>query len=201
MKIKKILILGSTHLTKLTCNLLSDHYNLVGYVSADRHPLTVKMNLPKVTEDIEHDIKLSIQYTEKVLNIKKSFNLHTGLLPKWGGCDILYHTIKDKSDNYTFEQGMTFHKMTNKFDYGPIISKATYPVLENDTMQDLYGKIEACLPSFALSSIKLLETMSENEVNECYSERPRIFKRGWIDPVDSKMYSETLSKLKNKLNI
>jgi len=199
MKIKKILILGSTHLTKLTCDLLSDYYDLVGYVSADRHPLTTKMNLPKVTGDVKHDIKLSIQYTEKVLNVEKSFNIHTGLLPKWGGCDILYHTIKDRSDNYTFEQGMTFHKMTNKFDYGPIISKITYPVFESDTMEDLYNKIEACLPSFSLSSIKLLETINENKINECYSEKPRIFKRGEINPADSKMYSKTLVNLKNKI--
>ena len=67
--IKKILILGSTHLTKLACDELSNHYVLVGYVSTDLHPLTVDMNLPRVKEDEDfpdYDIKLSIQYTKKV---------------------------------------------------------------------------------------------------------------------------------------
>ena len=132
MKIKKILIYGSAHLTKVTCDLLKDYYELVGHIPSSNAVIGSKMTLPIVDENIEHDIKLSLQYNKKLLNLDKAFNVHTGLLPRWGGVDILYHTLKEKSK----EQGLTFHRMTDKFDDGQVISKMTYPVYENDTMVD-----------------------------------------------------------------
>ena len=138
------------------------------------------------------------QFFEKMTNIENAYNVHTGLLPSWGGVDILYHTIKDRNESYIFEQGLTFHKMSKKFDYGSIISKITYPVNENDTMVDLYDRITQCFPAFVLGGLKLLESFNENDINKCYKEKPRVFKRGKIDDRDTELYRETLRILKRK---
>ena len=198
MKINKILIYGSAHLTEETCNLLKNHYDLVGYIPSVNPVIAGNIDLPIVDENIQHDIKLSLQYNKRITNIENAYNVHTGLLPSWGGVDILYHTIKDRKESYIFEQGLTFHKMSDDFDYGPIISKVTYPVYEDDTMVDLYDRITKCFPSFVLSGLKLLESLDEHQVNNSYKEKPRVFKRGNIDDMDSKLYEDTLKKLKRK---
>ena len=131
-------------------------------------------------------------------NIKNAYNVHTGLLPSWGGVDILYHTVKNRNESYIFEQGITFHKMTEKLDYGPIISKLSYPIIDNDTIITLYDRITQCFPSFVLSSLKLLETFGIKQVSECYKEKPRIFKRNNIDEGDTELYRNTLKILKDK---
>jgi methionyl-tRNA formyltransferase len=198
VKINKILIYGSAHLTEETCNLLKNHYDLVGYIPSVNPVIAGNIDLPIVDENIQHDIKLSLQYNKRITNIENAYNVHTGLLPSWGGVDILYHTIKDRKESYIFEQGLTFHKMSDDFDYGPIISKVTYPVYEDDTMVDLYDRITKCFPSFVLSGLKLLESLDEHQVNNSYKEKPRVFKRGNIDDMDSKLYEDTLKKLKRK---
>ena len=70
--------------------------------------------------------------------------------------------------------------MSEDFDCGNIISKITYPVLLSDTVLDLYKRLDSIFPYFVLSSLKLLETLEEDDVDECYAEKPRIFKRGKI---------------------
>lgn len=198
MKINKILIYGSAHLTEETCNLLKNHYDLVGHIPSVNPVIAGNIDLPIVDENIQHDIKLSLQYNRRITNIENAYNVHTGLLPLWGGVDILYHTIRDRKESYIFEQGLTFHKMSDDFDYGPIVSKVTYPVYEDDTMVDLYDRITKCFPSFVLSGLKLLESLDEHQVNNSYKEKPRVFKRGNIDDMDSKLYKDTLKKLKRE---
>lgn len=91
----RILIYGSTYLTEICVKQLKkDGYNLVGYIPSENPTFRGKVPLPIVDETIEHDIKLSIQYDKKMITHKDAFNLHTGLLPEYGGCSILYHTIK-----------------------------------------------------------------------------------------------------------
>ena len=188
----KILIYGSAHLTSETCKVLKDHYDLVGHIPSVNPVIAGDMELPIVTEDVDHDIKLSLQYNVKMQNIENAYNVHTGLLPLWGGQDILYHTIKEKAKR----QGLTFHKMSKDFDYGNIISKITYPVLEGDDMIDLYSKMTAIFPGFVLSSLKLLENLGNENVNRCQKKRPRLFKRGNIDASDMNVYKETLPILR-----
>ena len=192
MKINKILIYGSAHLTAKTCSLLKHHYELVGHVPSVNPVIAGNMELPIVDDTIEHDIKLSLQYNRKMNNVKNAFNIHTGLLPDWGGQDILYHTLKLNSK----EQGLTFHKMTSEYDYGQIISKITYPVLKNDTMIDLYNRMTCCFPGFVLSSLKLLESMSEKQVSSCIKIKPRLFNRGKIEKKDMDLYKKTLPTLR-----
>ena len=195
MEIKKILIYGSTYLTKVTCDLLENHYELVGHIPSNNPVIGSEMTLPIVDESVNHDIKLSLQYNRRLLNLENAFNVHTGLLPEWGGTDILYHTLKENSK----EQGLTFHKMTEIFDKGPIISKMTYPVFKEDTMVELYGRLIQIAPAFVLGSLKLLESIPT--VDECYAETPQMYKRGNIDETDLEVYNNTIPNIKKMYNI
>jgi methionyl-tRNA formyltransferase len=193
VKIKKILIYGSSSLAEKSVGVLRDEYDLVGHIPSENAVIRGSIDLPVVDENVDHDIKLSLQYNKKILNIENAFNVHTGLLPMYGGVDILYHTLES---NFAYEQGLTFHKMSRDFDYGNIISKATYPVLLSDTVLDLYKRLDSIFPYFVLSSLKLLETLEEDDVDECYAEKPRIFKRGKIKEGDETVYSNTLLELR-----
>ncbi len=195
MKIEKILIYGSSSLAEKTISVLEKEYELVGHVPSENPVIAGKVNLPVVDESVDHDIKLSLQYNKRINNIENAFNVHTGLLPMYGGVDILYHTLKSFG---VYEQGITFHKMSRDFDYGQIISKVTYPACSRDTVLDLYKRLDAICPNFVLSSLKLLEILSEDDINKCYAEKPRIFKRGKIDPEDDQEYKETLVELRNQ---
>ena len=143
-------------------------------------------------KNCKYDILLSIQYDKIIKKTKKAFNFHTGLLPSYGGVDILYHTLKNKEK----EQGITFHKITKNLDCGPVISKITYPVAEDDGVEKLYKKLLAIAPFFVLSCLNLLEVMSENEINNCYSMKPKIYKSSQIDLNDRERYKKTGLRLK-----
>jgi len=173
----KILIYGSTYLTAAVCELLRQHqdeFTLVGYIPSIFARIPGRMPpISLATKDAEHHIKLSIQYDYKIEDIDNAYNVHTGLLPKWGGCNILSHTLK----NGNTEQGATFHRMGKNFDHGPLISKITYPVFQHDTIVDLYGRLAVILPPFTLSCLRLLKTLSEEQISECPILKPTIYKR------------------------
>ncbi len=173
MKIDKILILGSTLLAEKVVDKLSNYYDLVGYVPSIDPTIEGKIKLPPKTIDASCDIKISLQYNKIIKNPKNIFNLHTGLLPKYGGVNILSHTIKNKEK----EQGLTFHKMGNKLDYGPIISKISYPVLSEDSVEDLYKRQLLLAPDFLLSCLELLKNINEKQIDNCLKEKPILYKR------------------------
>lgn len=193
MKINKILIYGSSHLTVEACKILKNHYNLVGHIPSKDPVIAGIMDIPVVSDTVEHDIKLSLQYNRRMENVENAFNVHTGLLPNWGGQDILYHTLRQKAP----EQGLTFHKMTPYFDYGEIISKSSYMVYENDTMVDLYGRMTQLFPSFVLGSLKLLESLSQKQIESSPKMQPILYKRGQINLANMQEYKNTLPKLKS----
>tara|TARA_R110001592_G_scaffold362080_1_gene674846 strand:- start:3835 stop:4422 length:588 start_codon:yes stop_codon:yes gene_type:complete len=184
MNINKILICGSSYLTKKIVDFISPYYNLVGYIPSKSHLFNTEIDLPIVDFNVEYDIILSLQFDQKIKDTKNSYNLHTGILPQWGGCDILYHTLKSN----VIEQGLTFHKITSEFDKGPIISKTTYPIFQEDKMIDLYRRMMKISPSFTLSSLKLLEILESPE--NCPILEPTLYKRGNIEENDKEIYSK-----------
>lgn len=177
MKLKRILILGSSHLTQLVVDRLHEErgVELVGYVPSKRPTFPGKLwPLKQVEiEDVTYDIALSIQYDRKIPSPDRIFNLHTGLLPEYGGLDILRHTINENAK----EQGLTFHKMVDEYDAGPIISKVSYPVLPSDGIMDLYKKQAIIAPGFVTGCLHLLKRMTWEEVDQCAAYEPRLLKR------------------------
>lgn len=191
-----ILIYGSTFLTGKVCAHLIEkekHIHLVGYIPNTKEPTVPGvMPIDKTSETVPHDIKISIQYDAKIVAIENSYNVHTGLLPLWGGSDILYHTLKRKARM----QGLTFHKMSERFDYGPIVSKITYPVFPEDTILDLYERLALICPYFVASSIRLLQSIGIQKSNQCIKKKPTFYRRGNIAPEDIAEYLHTKAKLR-----
>lgn len=196
----RILIYGSTKLTELCCKKIieSKRYEIVGYIENIREPL-VRGNMGFIKkienqEDVEFDIFLSIQYDKIIEKTEKGYNLHTGLLPEWGGRDIFLYTIKEKAK----EQGLTFHKMVKKLDSGPIISKISYPVSRFDDESDLYDRQLFIAPNFIISCLILLEKINSKIINEINQIKPRIFVKNSF-PLDmSDHYKFISNKIKEK---
>jgi len=171
----KIVILGSSYLTELVVERLKNEYCLVGHIPSKDTTIPGNIDLPVLNSlEIEHDIKLSVQYDQKLVDIDRAYNVHTGLLPEYGGCDILAHTLA----NGDREQGITFHKLTDKFDAGPVVSKTTYPVFKEDTPFNLYRRLAVIIPGFVHSSLELLRTLSEEQIVSCFKYPPRMYRRG-----------------------
>lgn len=184
----RILVYGNTYLTELCVNqLIKDGYNLVGYIPSENPTFIGKINLPIVKETIDHDIKLSIQYDKKLITIKDAYNLHTGLLPDYGGCGILYNTIKNKD----MEQGLTLHKMGENFDEGAIISKITYPVLETDKVSDLYMRMCTIAPKFLSNALQIIQVHGETK-------KPRLFTK---DSIPNEQSEEDTKEIKRRLSV
>jgi hypothetical protein len=187
----KILIYGSTYFTEVIVNKIKDKFDLIGYIPSKNPIFPGNIDLKIVNEEVEYDIGLCLQYDGKIKDNEKCFNLHTGLLPDYGGCDIFLHTLINKE----LYQGLTFHKITDKFDYGPIVSKITYPVFKNDTALTLYKRLCLLAPEFAENSIYLLKNIGLKNVNKCKSFKPKIYKRGKFNSKYRKLYIESYNEI------
>jgi methionyl-tRNA formyltransferase len=151
------------------------------------------MPVSEVSTDAPHELKLSIQYDHKIpLDSRPGFNLHTGLLPDWGGTDILYHTLRQGARS----QGLTFHQMTDQFDQGPIVSTVSYPVLRGDDMVSLYRRMALLAPGFLLSCMAILDDLGLDNVTGCPIHPPTLYRRGEIAPGDCEIYKQTPSRLR-----
>ena len=190
----KILVFGSTFLTEIACRhlLKTGKHELVGHIPNSRR-ITVpgNMPIPETSLASECDIILSIQYDRIINDVEKSFNVHTGLLPQYGGVDILYHTLK----NGEAEQGITFHKITEALDFGPIVSRISYPVFESDTVVDLYKKMAFILPSFVESALDILEIITPGGAAKCHMIEPITYKSNQIADEDKETYRENKDKI------
>ncbi len=170
----RILLLGSTVLSACVEASLPE---VVGHIPSTRPAFPGKMKSPVVSETMPHDIKLSVQYDRRLEDTRNAYNLHTGLLPDYGGTGILHHTI----ENNAREQGLTFHMMTSRLDSGPILSKITYPVLPSDGIVELYRRLMAIAPPFVRSSLALLPLVDLSLVE---AKKARLYKRADIKNVD-----------------
>jgi hypothetical protein len=150
----KILLYGSSYLTE-RCEkaLLTRGHIIVGHVPCHSPSFPGQMRSAPVSEDEPHDIRLSILYDRLIKKIDNGYNVHPGLLPRWAGCDILYHTITEGAR----VQGITFHRLDKDFDSGPIIRRASYPVHPRDTIADLYKQLTYRMPRFVVQCIDMLE--------------------------------------------
>ena len=172
-----ILIYGSSFLTELVVNRLKkEPLDLIGYVPCVGSPtIPGNIDLPKISQDewVQPDIAISIQYDRIIPVNEYTFNLHTGLLPEFGGRDILRHTLKENKD----EQGLTFHQIDENYDSGKIISKITYPVVEGDDERQLYKRQCCIAPDFVISCLKLISCMRDSQIKKCHSKPPRLLER------------------------
>lgn len=188
----RILMYGSTALSEAVCHLLiGNGYDVIGYVPSVAAVFPARrMPVPPVNENnqiIQHDLKLSIQHDRKIVHNGIGYNLHTGILPRWAGCDILHHTLAEGADR----QGLTFHQLTDEYDVGPIVSWLTYPVLPFDTVVDLYTRMLALAPGFVLSCLRMIEICGHEGIRAfSIFHEPKTYRRGRVDDDARKKYIE-----------
>lgn len=180
----RIQIYGSTYITEQVVKLLKQHYKLVGYVPSVKPDFPGKIDLPEGV--FPHDIKLSIQYDKKLEDTKNAYNLHTGILPDYGGCNILYHVLKNGEKEY----GITFHKMAEEYDSGEILAKISVPIMSKDKEIDLYKRLARIAPAFALACLRLIPITGEKKT-------PTVYKRSDINPEASQKNREDISQFIN----
>ncbi len=104
-------------------------------------------NLPPETiieENMENcDIFISIFYNKLVpidfiTARKKCFNFHGGIAPEYRGSGTINWAII----NGEKETGITLHEIDAQIDHGPIIDIQKIQILENDTAESIYKKME-----------------------------------------------------------
>jgi methionyl-tRNA formyltransferase len=78
-------------------------------------------------------------------------NQHPGLLPRHRGPIPLAWTLRDGDDVF----GITWHRMDESFDTGPILAQTTIPVLDDETTIDELG------PRLGAAAISLLPRVFE----------------------------------------
>lgn len=179
----KIQLYGSTILSAIVAKyLLKAGFDVVGYVPSNA---TFPGDMPVPEGEFPHDIKLSVQYDKKLPADDKTYNIHTGILPEYGGCNILSHTIKNK-EKY---QGMTFHKVNDTFDGGKVLCSMRYPVLSTDSVKDLYYKMRSTIGPFSVLCMETVEW-------DGHEHKPVIYKRSDLDEVTQRLHIE---EIKNSL--
>lgn len=194
----KVLIYGSTLLTQKAVELLktaAPEVDLVGFVKSRNPTVAGKVALTEVQEEAlpKHDIKLILGYDLYIKDWQNCYNVHPGLLPEYGGCDILHHTVVNKDT----QQGLTFQKTEADWDSGPIISKIGYTVLPTDTVMDLYTRTLSIYPAFVLSALKLLTSLPPGFVDGLpKAPTPCIYRRGKIADAHKQMYADNFELLK-----
>jgi Methionyl-tRNA formyltransferase len=91
------------------------------------------------------DFLFSIQYRslikEPILAIpaRGSFNLHFGMLPRYGGCYPVAWAILNGEEI----AGVTLHHMTPRFDDGDIVAQRSVPITDNTTARELFDALSA----------------------------------------------------------
>ena len=193
----RIVLLGSTPVTAACASrlLYDGKHEIVGYAPSHNPTIRGRMHplIQVVPIDTECDLRLSIQYDRRLVPDGKTGNIHTGLLPSWGGSDILYHTLREGAET----QGLSFHLINDVMDGGPLIATCSYPVLPGDTIPALYQRMLLMAPGFVSGCVDLVEVVGLEALAECPAEGPFVYnKRGEIRPEDRAWYARTLEMIK-----
>ena len=118
----------------------------------------------------------------KFLNIKnmKFINIHASLLPKWRGAAPIQRSIM----NLDKETGISIMKIIPKLDAGPIMLKSKIKITKNLNYEDLSKKLSNLGAETILKSLDLIESNSENFVDQIEKEATYAKK---IDKKESKI--------------
>jgi len=191
----RVLIYGSTYLTQKCVEYLlryPGNYELIGYIPAPYPTVPGIIPLPLVFTSEPHDIGINLGYEQRIDPWDNVYNIHPGLLPEFGGCDLLHHTVVQQK----IEQGITFQKMEESFDSGPILAKVTYPVFRDDDVLSLWQRVLRLYGPFVRYCLELLETFPLEKIVERPCIIPRRYKRGKIQEKYRIMYQNDIRRLK-----
>ena len=162
------------------------------HISAEE--LNLKIKTPKnIDEEFEYlkelnlDLGIVVAYGQilpkKVLNLsKKGFlNIHASLLPKWRGAAPIQRSILSNEK----ETGVSFMKINEKLDSGPICSKYKIEISDQDNTEILSEKLSN------LSAEKIFENVQKILKDEAIFE----------DQNEAKAtYAKKIKKIEGKIN-
>ena len=138
------------------------------YIKSPIHKCAEELNLAiktpkKIDEEFEYFKKLNLDLVivvaygqlipKKILNLsKKGFlNIHASLLPKWRGAAPIQRSILNNEK----KTGISFMKIDEKLDSGPVCNKYSIDILDQDNAEILSKKLSY------LSTEKILENVQK----------------------------------------
>jgi methionyl-tRNA formyltransferase len=128
------------------------------------------------------DFLFSIQYGPLIrapilaLPPRGAFNLHFGLLPEYSGCYPVAWALL----NGETEAGVTLHHMTEAFDAGDVVARATSPITPATTARALFDALtEAAVDLFRRQLPRLLDDTAERRPQD--SARKQYYDKSSID--------------------
>lgn len=130
---------------------------------ADPENLSSEDQFEKI-KSIKPDIILVCSYgniiPSSILDIPTyaAINIHASLLPKLRGSSPIQYAILEGLK----ETGITFIKMDEKIDHGPILAQTKVPVYNNDNAASLHDRLAK---SAVESVVKVLENVIDNKIN------------------------------------
>ena len=153
-----------------------------------RHPITLnseeEFNFFKL---INAEIIIVVAYGQiipkKYLDIPKYgfINIHASLLPKWRGAAPIQRAIM----NLDKETGISFMKITNDLDAGPVMNTFKIDIRENESSIDISNKLSE------LSAYKII-----NAINEIFNDKSKF-----IEQVHSlATYAKKIKKEEGKID-
>lgn len=126
--------------------------------------LNIEIKTPKkIDEEFEYlkelnlDLVIVVAYGQlipkKILDLSKNgfLNIHASLLPKWRGAAPIQRSIL----NSETKTGISFMKIDEKLDSGPVCNKYSIDILDQDNTETLSEKLSY------LSTEKILENMQK----------------------------------------
>lgn len=108
-------------------------------------------------------------------------NIHVSLLPRWRGAAPVQHAILAGDQ----ETGVTLMQMNAGLDTGNIVKQLRCPMLDTDTTESVYKRLEALIPDL-LNDLSLACAIPQETSTATYA--PKInkidAKLDWIEPAE-----------------
>ena len=153
-----------------------------------RHPITLNSEEEfNFFKSINAEIVIVVAYGQiipkKYLDIPKYgfINIHASLLPKWRGAAPIQRAIM----NLDKETGISFMKITNDLDAGPVMNTFKIDIRENESSIDISNKLSE------LSAYKII-----NAINEIFNDKSKF-----IEQVHSlATYAKKIKKEEGKID-
>ncbi len=127
---------------------------------------------------------------KRVLDIPRlgCMNIHVSLLPRWRGAAPVQHAILAGDQ----ETGVTLMQMDVGLDTGNILKQIQCPILESDTSESLYARLETLIPPL-LHELSGLNAVPQDSAMATYASK--------INKIDAKIeWSETAEMIVRKIH-
>lgn len=136
----KIVFFGTPPFIEPVIDVLDKNFDLAGVV---RKPMDFNDDELKEFRQFNADIFVVAAYGKilpgELLDIPRlgAINIHPSLLPKYRGPSPVQNAILNGDE----KTGLSFIKMDEEVDHGPILEQFEEPILENDTFESLAEKL------------------------------------------------------------